>query len=294
MTRILLTGIGGQVGWELRRTLQPLGEVVACDRRMLDLADPDSIRGVLRDIRPALIVNPAAYTAVDKAESEAELAQAINGSAPGILAEEAKRLDALLVHYSTDYVFDGTKTAPYAEDDPTAPLGAYGRGKLAGEAAIRAAGCRHLIFRTCWVYGARGHNFLRTMLRLAREREALRVVDDQHGAPTWSRMIAETTTLALALARRDGQQGTYHLAAAGATSWHGFASAIVAAACARGILDRATPVRRIASADFPTPARRPANSRLACTRLREDFGLQLPDWESQLQLCLDAWKESSQ
>lgn len=287
MTRILLTGIGGQVGWELQRTLQPLGEVVACDRQRLDLADPDCLRAVLRETKPTIIVNPAAYTAVDKAESEPELAQAINGTAPGILAEEAKRLDALLVHYSTDYVFDGAKTTPYVEDDPTAPLGTYGRSKLAGEAAIQASGCRHLIFRTCWVYGARGHNFLRTMLRLARERDELHVVADQHGAPTWSRMIAETTTVALALAHRDGQQGTYHLAAAGATTWHGFASAIVVEANTRGILDRATPVRRIASADFPTPTQRPANSRLDCGRLREDFGLQPPDWETQLALCLD-------
>jgi dTDP-4-dehydrorhamnose reductase len=291
VTRILLTGIGGQVGWELQRTLQPLGEVIACDRRQLDLADPDRLRAALREIKPAFIVNPAAYTSVDKAESEPELAQAINGTAPGILAEEAKRLDALLVHYSTDYVFDGAKTTPYVEDDPTAPLGAYGRSKLAGEEAIRASGCRHLIFRTCWVYGARGHNFLRTMLRLARERDELRVVDDQHGAPTWSRMIAETT--ALVLAKHAGQQGIYHLAAAGATTWHGFASAIIAEANARGILERATPVRRIASADFPTPARRPLNSYLDCHRLKEDYGLQPPDWKAQLHLCLGDTAEKS-
>lgn len=285
MTRILLTGIHGQVGWELQRTLQPLGAVVACDRQTLDLADPDRLRTTLRDISPTLIVNPAAYTAVDKAESEPELAQAINGTAPGILAEEAKRLDALLVHYSTDYVFDGAKTTPYVEDDPTAPLGAYGRSKLAGEEAIRASGCRHLIFRTCWVYGARGHNFLRTMLRLARERDELRVVDDQHGTPTWSRMIAETT--ALALARHKDQQGIYHLAASGATTWHGFASAIITEASTRGLLGRTIPVRRIASADFPTPTRRPANSRLDCARLARDFGLSLPDWEAALRFCLD-------
>jgi dTDP-4-dehydrorhamnose reductase len=286
VTRILLTGIGGQVGWELQRTLQPLGEVIACDRSTLDLTDPDGLCATLRDVKPTIIVNPAAYTAVDKAESEPERAQAINGTAPGILAGEAKRLDALLVHYSTDYVFDGTKPEPYAEEDPTAPLGAYGRSKRAGEEAIQASGCRHLIFRTCWVYGMRGHNFLRTMLRLAQERDELRVVDDQWGAPTWSRMIAETT--ALALARHAGQQGIYHLAAAGATTWYGFASAIIAEANARGILGRTTPVRRIASADFPTPAQRPANSRLDCHRLKDDFGLHPPDWEAQLRLCLDA------
>jgi len=284
VTRILLTGIGGQVGWELQRTLQPLGKLVACDRRQLDLADPDSIRRVLRETAPAIIVNPAAYTAVDKAESEAELAQAINATAPGILAEEAKRLGALLVHYSTDYVFDGAKPSPYLETDPTGALGVYGASKLAGEQAIAASGCRHLIFRTCWVYGLRGRNFLLTMLRLAKERDELSVVDDQHGAPTWSRMIAETT--ALALARHAGQQGIYHLAAAGETTWHGFAEHIIALAHARGMLDKPTPVRRIASADFPTAARRPANSRLDCTRLQRDFGLLLPDWITQLKLCI--------
>lgn len=286
MTRILLTGINGQVGHELLRSLQPLGEVIALDRVGLDLGDPDRIRTVVRETRPAIIVNPAAYTAVDKAESEPDLAMAINGSAPGILAEEAQRLDALLVHYSTDYVFDGAKPAPYVEDDPAGPLGIYGSSKLAGEAAIRASACRHLIFRTSWVYGRHGRNFLNTMLRLAGERDELRVVADQHGAPTWSRMIAEAT--ALALARHAGQQGIYHLAADGATTWHGFATAILTTAHARGLIDKSPPVRRIASADFPAPARRPANSRLDCTRLAEDFNLQLPDWAGQLRLCLDA------
>jgi dTDP-4-dehydrorhamnose reductase len=286
MTRILLTGISGQVGWELQRTLQPLGEVIAADRARCDLADPDKLRSVLRELKPTIIVNPAAYTAVDKAESEAALAQAINGTAPGIFAEEAKRLGALLVHFSTDYVFDGAKPTPYVETDPTGPLGTYGLSKLAGEQAIAASGCRHLIFRTCWVYGARGHNFLRTMLRLAGERDELRVVDDQHGAPTWSRMIAETTTLALA--RHAGQQGIYHLAASGTTTWHGFATAIIETANSLGMLDKAPPVRRIASADFPTPAKRPANSRLCCDRLRDDFGLNQPEWLTALQLCLQS------
>ncbi len=284
MSRILLTGINGQVGWELQRTLQPLGEVIALDRGQLDLTQPEQIRMVVQALKPALIVNPAAYTAVDKAESEPELAQAINGNAPGIFAEEAKRLDALLVHYSTDYVFDGEKTAPYVESDAPQPMGSYGRTKLAGEQAIVASGCRHLVFRTCWVYGRRGHNFMRTMLRLAAERDELRVVDDQFGAPTWSRMIAETT--ALALARHAGQQGIYHLAAAGECSWHGFAAAIVDEANAFGILNKRPPVRRIASADFPTPTRRPASSRLDCTRLAQDFGLRLPSWQSQLNSCL--------
>lgn len=286
MTRILLTGINGQVGWELQRTLQPLGTVIATDRAHCDLADPDKLRAVLREIKPTIIVNPAAYTAVDKAESEPALAQAINGTAPGILAEEAKRLGALLVHFSTDYVFDGAKSAPYVETDPTGPLGTYGCSKLAGEQAIAASGCRHLIFRTCWVYGARGHNFLRTMLRLARERDELRVVADQYGAPTWSRMIAETT--ALTLARHTGQQGIYHLAAAGETTWHGFALAIVAMANEYGILDRNPSVNPITSADYPMPAQRPTNSRLCCNRLRDDFGLNQADWRAALQLCLES------
>ena len=285
MTRILLTGIHGQVGHELQRTLAPLGDVVALDRTALDLADPDSVRNTVRSLRPAIIVNPAAYTAVDKAESELDLAMAINATAPALLAEEAQRLGALLVHFSTDYVFDGSKATPYVETDPTAPISSYGRSKLAGEQAIAAAGCRHLIFRTCWVYGRRGQNFLRTMLRLAGEREELRVVADQHGAPTWSRMIAETT--ALALARHQGQQGIYHLCAAGETTWHGFAEAIIALAHVRGLLPRATPVRRITTAEFPTPARRPANSRLSCDRLQRDFGLSMPDWEHTLDLCLN-------
>ncbi len=285
MTRILLTGINGQLGWELQRSLQPLGSVLALDRARFDLADPDRMRTVLAEIKPDIVVNPAAYTAVDKAESESGLAMAINAKAPGILAETVRQLGALLVHYSTDYVFDGSKPAPYSETDPPAPINAYGRSKQAGEEAIQASGCRHLIFRTSWIYGLRGHNFLRTMLRLARERDELSVVADQVGAPTWSRMVAETT--ALALARHTGQQGLYHLTANGETTWHGFAAAIMATAQRLGLLDRTPVIRRITSADFPTPARRPANSRLCCERLRNDFGLQLNAWEADLQLCLD-------
>jgi dTDP-4-dehydrorhamnose reductase len=286
VTRILLTGIGGQVGWELARSLQPLGEVVALDRTGFDLGNPDLMRSVLRDLKPALIVNPAAHTAVDKAESEVALATAINATAPGILAEEARRLDALLIHYSTDYVFDGSKPAPYTEADPICPVNIYGQTKLAGEEAIRASGCRHLILRTSWVYGMRGGNFLRTMLRLARERDELRVVGDQFGAPTWSRMIAETT--ALAVARHRGQEGVYHFVAGGETSWHGFAEAIIARGHALGFIEKVPTVHRITSAEFPTPARRPANSRLDCRRLLNDFGLAQPDWRIQLNLCLAA------
>lgn len=284
MTRILLTGIHGQVGWELQRTLQPLGEVVALDRGGLDLENVEQLRAVVRDLRPAIIVNPAAYTAVDKAESEADRALAINGTAPGILGEEARRLDALLVHYSTDYVFAGTKDDSYVETDPVAPCNSYGRSKLAGEQAIQASGCRHLILRTSWVYGMRGANFLRTMLRLAGERDELSIVADQVGAPTWSRMIAETT--AALLARHAGQTGIYHLTAQGATSWHGFAEKIFATAAEFGLLTKTPALRRITSADYPTPAARPQNSRMSCARLDADFGLRLPDWADQLRLCL--------
>jgi dTDP-4-dehydrorhamnose reductase len=284
--RILLTGIHGQVGWELQRTLQPLGEVIACNRSQLNLADVDGIRKAIREIRPDLIVNPAAYTAVDKAENETDLAMAINGTAPGILAEESKQIDALLIHYSTDYVFDGRKMAAYVENDPTAPLGSYGLSKRAGEQAIAATGCRHLIFRTSWVYGLRGHNFLRTMLRLAVERDELRVVADQFGAPTWSRIIAETT--ALAIARYTDQQGLYHLTADDTTTWHGFTEAIITLANKHALISQSPPVRRIATADFPTLTARPKNSRLDCTHLKTDFRLSVPNWESQLKLCLDS------
>lgn len=286
MKRILLTGINGQVGWELQRTLQPLGEVVSLDRNALDLTNPDRLRATVRDIAPDLIINPAAYTAVDKAETESELAMAINGTAPGILAEEARARDALLVHYSTDYVFAGNGETPYTESDAVDPRNSYGRSKLAGEQAIQASGCRHLIFRTSWVYGLRGANFLRTMLRLGAEREELRVVADQIGAPTWSRMIAENT--AAALARHDGQQGIYHLVAGGETSWHGFACAIFDLAHERGLLARKPRVERIASVDYPTPAERPKNSRLSCAKLSADFNLNQPSWDTQLSLCLVA------
>lgn len=286
MTRILLTGINGQVGWELQRALQPLGEIVALNRSGFDLTNPDQMRAVLRELKPNIIVNPAAYTAVDRAENEPDLATTINSHAPGILAEEAKQLDALLIHYSTDYVFDGTKPVAYVESDPTAPANTYGRSKLAGENAIQASTCRYLIFRTSWVYGLRGANFLRTMLRLAKERDELRVVADQFGAPTWSRMIAETTSLALA--RHTGQQGIYHLTAGGQTSWHGFTEAIIATAARHGLIEKPIPVRRIATADFPTPAKRPANSCLCCNQFCNDFGLAQTEWLTQLGLCLQS------
>ena len=282
--RILLTGCAGQLGRELKRSLACLGEVIACDRQEFDLADPDALRDAVRDAAPAVIVNAAAHTAVDKAESEPELAMAINAVAPGILAEEAKRLGALLIHYSTDYVFDGTKPAPYTEDDSPAPLSVYGRSKREGELAIAAADGRHLIFRTSWVYGLHGANFMKTMLRLGKEHDELRVVGDQIGAPTWSRHLADVT--ALVLARKDIPNGLYHLAAAGETSWHGYAEAIFYEAQRVGLMDKSPVVHRITSADYPLPAARPANSRLDCSRFRRDFDLTLPDWRTGLIDCL--------
>jgi dTDP-4-dehydrorhamnose reductase len=255
----------------------------------IDLTSNDSIRQWVRDTRPNVVVNAAAYTAVDKAESEPDKAMKINGVAPGILAEEARKLGALLVHYSTDYVFDGAKTEPYIETDAPNPLGAYGRTKLAGDEAVRAIGGAHLIFRLCWVYGARGQNFMLTMMRLAREREKLRVVGDQVGCPTWSRMIAETTALALKRALAAGDfgafTGTYHLASAGVTSWHGFADAIVKLMPAEG--RKCVQVETISTAEYPTPTKRPAYSVLACDKLERTFGLRLPHWEESLKQVLE-------
>jgi len=286
--KILLTGAAGQLGRELKRSLACLGELVACDRSQLDLAEPEALRAAVRAIAPTVIVNAAAYTAVDKAETEPDIATAINATAPAILAEEAKRLGALLIHYSTDYVFDGTKPSSYTEDDTPAPLSAYGRSKLDGEQAIAAAGARHLIFRTSWVYGLHGANFMKTMLRLGRRScetgDELRVVGDQVGAPTWTRHLADVT--ALVLARREVPDGLYHLAADGETSWHGYAEAIFAEAQLAGLMERVPVVHRITSADYPLPAPRPANSRLDCSRFRRDFGLALPNWRTGLIDCL--------
>jgi dTDP-4-dehydrorhamnose reductase len=282
--KILLTGSAGQLGRELKRSLAPLGELIACDRSQLDLADPDALRTAVRDLAPTVIVNAAAYTAVDKAETETGLAEAINAAAPGILAEEARRLGARLIHYSTDYVFDGTKASPYREDDATAPLSAYGRSKRQGELAIAASGARYLVLRTSWVYGLHGANFMKTMLRLGRERDELRVVGDQVGAPTWTRHLADAT--ALILAGHSTAEGLYHLAASGETSWHGYAEAIFAEAQAIGLLEKSPKVNRITTAEYPLPAPRPANSRLDCTRFSTDFGLALPDWRTGLADCL--------
>ena len=286
--KILLSGCAGQLGRELKRSLASLGEVVACDRRQLDLSRADALRTTVRAMAPTVIVNAAAYTAVDKAESEPAVADAINAVAPGVLAEEAKRLGALLIHYSTDYVFDGSKAAAYTEDDAPAPLSAYGRSKLSGEQAITAAGARHLIFRTSWVYGLHGANFMKTMLRLGRRScetgDELRVVADQIGAPTWTRHLADVT--ALIVGRREVPHGLYHLAAAGETSWHGYAEAIFAEARRAGLMEKSPLVHRIASADYPLPAARPANSRLDCAKFRRDFDLALPEWRIGLADCL--------
>jgi dTDP-4-dehydrorhamnose reductase len=268
----MLVGRDGQVGRELARSLAPLGEVHALGRAQLDLADAGRISAVVRAASPVVIVNAAAYTAVDRAESEPELAFAVNATAPGLLAAEAARLGALLVHYSTDYVFDGTKPGAYVEDDPPHPLNVYGSSKLAGERAIAASGCRRLILRTSWVYGPHGSNFMLTMLRAARERPELRVVDDQVGAPTSSLAIARATAQVL----RAGGEGLYHLSAAGKTSWCGFARAILAHAG----LD--TPVVAIRSEEYPAAARRPRNSLLDNSRLQATFGVALAPWEEGL------------
>jgi dTDP-4-dehydrorhamnose reductase len=276
--RILLTGANGQVGWELRRALAPLGEVTALDRKDLNLADPDAIVRRVRDTGPEVIVNAAAYTTVDKAESEPALAHAVNGVAPGILADEARRLGALLVHYSTDYVFDGAKPGPYTEDDAPNPINVYGRTKLAGERAIAASGCRHLTLRTSWVYAARGRNFLLTMLRLARERPELRVVDDQRGVPNWARDIAAATASLLRSAEH--LSGLFHFSASGEATWCGFAREILTLA---GI---ATPVHPVTSADYPTTAARPRNSVLDAGRLAASTGIAFPDWRTSLRACM--------
>ena len=287
--KILLFGKNGQVGWELRRTLAPLADVVAVDYPEVNFTDPAALQRLVAETRPTVVLNAAAYTAVDKAESEPDLCQQINGVAPGALAEAAGKAGALMVHYSTDYIFDGTKTSPYVETDAPRPLGAYGRSKLEGDRAVRASGADHLIFRLCWVYGARGLNFMLTMRRLAREREQLRVVGDQFGCPTWARMIAGATALALQRvltgSDRSAYNGEYHLAAAGQASWHEFASRIIEWMPEADRKCRA--VERITTREYPTPARRPAYSVLDCAKLRQTFGLQLPPWEASLRQVLD-------
>lgn len=287
--RILVIGSNGQVGYELRRTLAPIGDVTAVDFPQLDLGNEESIRYFVGESSPHVVINAAAYTAVDKAEAEPGLCRQINGVAPGILAQEARKLGALLIHYSTDYVFDGTKEEAYTEQDRPNPLNAYGRSKLEGDLAVGQSGADHLIFRLCWVYGARGQNFMLTILRLAREHETLRIVADQSGAPTWSRMIAETTAFALrqvlAADDRKAYNGTYHLAAAGCTSWHGFANAIVNHMEPTGRKCKA--VQPITTPEYPLPAQRPARSVLCCEKLQRTFRLRLPHWEESLKTVLE-------
>jgi dTDP-4-dehydrorhamnose reductase len=277
--------------------MQPLGDVIALDRSGADLSNPESLRALVRSLRPQVIVNAAAYTAVDKAETEEALAMRVNAEAPGVLAQEACALDALLVHYSTDYVFDGSGTAPRLETDPVAPLNAYGRTKLAGERAIAAAGGRWLVFRTSWVYAERGGNFPRTMLRLAAERDALRVVADQVGAPTSARLIADITAHAVSQAQAEASEGRsesglYNLVASGSTSWHGLACSVIEGARRRGWPIKAHSIEGIPAAEYPTPARRPANSRLSTDALTARFGVQPPDWSRGIELLLDAWTEA--
>jgi dTDP-4-dehydrorhamnose reductase len=281
--KLLLFGSDGQVGWELQRSLAPLGTLVALRRgdRGGDMAEPVAVVDIVRQLRPDVIVNAAAYTAVDKAESERETAFAINASAPEVLAREARTQGALLVHYSSDYVFDGTGAAPWHEASPTGPLNVYGESKLAGEEAIRASQCRHLIIRTSWVFGARGQNFARTMLRLAQEKEALTVIDDQHGAPTGAELLADASAHAIrSIDAHSTKTGTYHVTAAGETTWYGYAQHVIASARAAGVPVRVAPegVRPVPSSAYVTLARRPLNSRLDSSKFETAFGLRMPDW----------------
>lgn len=291
--KILLLGKNGQVGWELQRSLAVLGDLIALDLDSTglsaDFSRPEALAATVRAVRPDAIVNAAAHTAVDKAESEPELARTINAAAPAVLAREAGALGAWLVHYSTDYVFDGSGSAPRAEDAPTGPLGVYGRTKLEGEEAIRASGCRHLILRTSWVYAARGGNFPKTMLRLAAERERLTVIDDQVGAPTGADLLADITAHALrGLRQRQELGGTYHAVAGGETSWHGYARFVIEWARTQGQPIKVAPqaIEPVPTSAFPTPAKRPLNSRLDTRKLREAFGLALPPWQAGVQRML--------
>lgn len=299
---ILLIGTNGQVGRELKKMLPRVGETTSLDRKQLDISKPEEIRSAIRMFRPAIIVNAAAYTAVDKAESEQALARAINSEAPGVMAQEAAKTGALFVHYSTDYVFDGKKTTPYEENDPTNPQNVYGKTKLEGEQAVQSSGANHLIFRTEWVYAAEGRNFLLTILRLATQREELKIVCDQAGAPTWSRQIAKATTdiVSRIFGQANGSlspaevSGIYHLTAAGQTTWYDFAKAILeeartiepstpwfaaATGCLPLITQRVIPIQAV---EYPTPARRPAYSVLSNERLARVFSMRIPDWRSQL------------
>lgn len=285
--KILLFGKGGQVGWELQRSLATLGELIAVDFDSTDLCGdfsrPDAVVATVRQVRPDIIVNAAAHTAVDKAESEPEFARVLNATAPGAIAREAAATGAWMLHYSTDYVFDGSGDQPRVEDAPTGPLNVYGQTKLEGEDQIRASGCRHLILRTSWVYAARGGNFAKTMLKLAAERDELKVIDDQFGAPTGAELLADLSAHALRAAlARPAVTGIYHAVASGETSWHGYARHVIEHARSRGVPVRvlADAVRPVPTTAFPTPARRPRNSRLDTRKLRDVFGVHLPAWHA--------------
>lgn len=291
---LLVTGSNGQVGFELRRSLAPLGNVIALDRAACDLSRPDTLRQLIRQYRPDVIVNPAAYTAVDKAETDADAAFAVNGAAAGVLAEEAKALGSLLVHYSTDYVFDGRKAGPYVELDAVDPQSIYGKSKLAGEQAIAASGATALVLRTCWVAGAHGGNFAKTMLKLGRERDSLRVIADQFGAPTTAALIADVTAQIIARHWLAGDRaafpaGIYHLAAGGETTWHAYATEVLRYAASKGVALKADPesIVPIPASEYPLPAPRPANSRLDTSKLRETFDIHLPDWQQGIHFLLD-------
>lgn len=299
--KILITGANGQVGWELRRALAPLGEVTSVGRAQCDITDNPRVREFLCRVKADVVLNAAAYTQVDRAESEPEAAQAANAVAPALLAEAVNSYGGLLVHYSTDYVFDGSRSAPYRETDATAPVNVYGSSKLAGERAIGERGGRYLIFRTQWVYAARGKNFLRTMVRMAKEGKTLRVIHDQSGAPTWSRGIAEATAHAVRQAI-DGHDisGIFHMTAAGLTTWHGFAQAIFSGLAERLPAEAVAPfasalnsLQAISTPEYPTPARRPAYSALCNDKLAATFGVRIPSWREQLNLVLDEVAEAS-
>ena len=294
--KILLLGKNGQVGWALQRSLAPLGELVALDAQSQthcgDLSNLAGLAQTVRDVAPDVIVNAAAYTAVDKAESEPVLAHAINALAPGVLAQEAKRCGAWLVHFSTDYVFDGSGKQAWLETDAAAPLSVYGASKLAGEQAIMAAACQHLIFRTSWVYGARGNNFAKTMLKLAQERDSLKVVNDQIGAPTGADLLADVTAHAISTARQEANVGgLYHLVASGETSWHEYATLVIEYARQAGLPIKVvqTAIHAVPSSEFATVAKRPLNSRLNTSKLQQTFNLHLPDWQTGVTRMLDEY-----
>jgi dTDP-4-dehydrorhamnose reductase len=289
--KILVTGCNGQVGFELGRTLLPLGEVFALSREQFDLTNLESCRATIQEIKPDVIINAAAYTAVDKAETERKTAFLINEKAVAVLAEEAKKLNALLIHYSTDYIFDGTKDAPYNEGDETNPLNVYGESKLAGEKAIQQSGVDYLILRTTWVFASRGQNFVKSILRLAGEREELNIVADQIGAPTSARFIAETTAQILRQTQQERSSKTfkseiYNLTNSGETSWHGFAEKIVELAKQQKIELKNRIINPIPTSAYPTPAKRPLNSRLSTQKLTQHFNLKMPSWEMVLERCL--------